>query len=118
MIQEKILPEQKLKTPRGSEFTLEDVTENHLILIVGSKRNTIYLDLGCIEELVEEFNSQPEDYEMKIGAVHDKPSLGSLDEIAQKYTSGVSAASYLAGILEYIDVFRIIRSRPHRITIK
>ena len=117
MIQEELTPGQILKTPSGTEFELKEVSNSRLILLVGRKMNKIYLDLGCIEEIVKKFNSRPENYEMRIGAVHGKPSTGSLDAIVQKYTGGVSAASYLAGILEYIEVFKILRTRPQRITL-
>lgn len=59
-------------------------------------------------------NSPPNQW-MRIGAIHDTLRPGTLDAIVQKYTAGVSAASYVAGILEHLDLAEFDRNRPQKI---
>lgn len=52
---------------------------------------------------------------VRIGATHGQPPEGSLDEYLQKFTYGVSAASYLVPILEKIGIVEVNQKRPYGI---
>ena len=112
---QKLSGDTELKTPGGADFEVERVEQARLILRVGKIRFPLYLRLSCLDELAKECNRLPPNQWMRIGAIHGTPDSSTLDSIVQKYTGGTSAASYLASILEYIEVAEINRKRPQRI---
>ena len=108
-----IRPEEELlKTPSGrSTFMIEAINSDGIKIRVG-KGWPILVKAECLRGI-------PSFLEGKgwviIGSTHGKPPAGSLDEYLQKYTHGVSVASYVVPILERIGIIEVNRKRPYRL---
>jgi len=103
-----------LKTPSNkATFVIEEINKHGVSLSVGKGGWRIWVPAEC-------WNSAPIFLESKdwviIGARHDQSSPeGSFDEYVKRFTNGVSAASYVAPILERILLIQIDRNEPNKI---
>ena len=101
-----------LRTPSGrASFKVERVDSEGVMLRVGAGW-PIRISKDCWEG-VSDFLSRKG--WVLIGATHGEPPRGSLDDYLQRFTHGVSAASYVVPILERILLVQVKRSKPSKI---
>lgn len=105
------------RTPSGSAaFIVEKVAEDEVIFRVGTRRQLeITVSSDCL-------NGVPSFLKRKgwvlVGARHDESSPGgSFDEYLKRFAQprGISAASYVAPILQKILLIQVDTNGPHRI---
>ncbi|MBN2251858.1 MAG: nucleoside triphosphate pyrophosphohydrolase [Candidatus Altiarchaeota archaeon] len=96
---------------KRGRFTIDSIDKNY-IRIRTRGGNVLRIASRCFDDAAS-FLSGKEG--VPIGARHGKPERGSFDWFVQTYTGGVSAASYVAPILEEARIAEINRGRPNRI---
>lgn len=102
-----------LKTPSGqATFKINNISPKGVQLIVGKGEWPILIPSDCWEAIPDYLKEKGP---VRIGSIHEKPETDTLDEFIQRYTSGVSAASYVAPILEKIGIAEIGREKPQTI---
>jgi len=102
-----------MKTPSGrGEFRIKQIGREGIEVEVGKGGYPIHIPREC-------WNGLPEFLENKgwvrIGATHSITRDFTLDSYLKRFTSGTSAASYVATILEKAGLVKIDRSRPNKI---
>ncbi len=106
----KLTPGIVLHNPTGSPFTIEGILSNRLIIRAGITEHSA-LPFEAFNEVNEYLSKMGW---VTIGAVHGRPKPGTIDEIVQKHTQGMSAASYLISILVKIGMVELNPKRPAR----
>ncbi len=113
MIQSKLKPGDLVETPSGqATFSISEISSKGVRVTVGEKELSIFIPIECwamIPDCLIEKNW------VELGGIHGDPKPDTLEYHIQKYTSGVSAVSYVAPILEKIGIAEIDRERPARI---
>lgn len=103
----------KIKTPSGrSTFTVYHIDGLRVMVQTGKNDSIITIPAQCFEDIPKYLNNKGW---MKIGATHQKDKEETLDSFIKKYTSGTSAASYVAPILELCGIIKIDRNRPAKV---
>ena len=104
----------ELRTPsERASFTIEFITLQMAVILVGKQRKTVIeIPSECFETVIQ---ALPHDSWMLIGATHGTPDPDTLDYFVQKFTNGVSAASYVAPILVEAKLAKIDPKKPARI---
>ena len=100
-----------LDTTSGrARFEIENVGADGLLLRVGKGRWPIKIPWGCFDRIEKEFTGKGW---VRFGGAYGEPDEGTLEWVVQAYTNRISAASYVAPILEECDVAEINRDRPY-----
>ena len=108
----KISPGTVLRTPTGrASFKVEQVDSKGVMLRVGAGW-PLRISKDCWEGVPDFLSGEGW---VLIGATHGEPPRGSLDDYLQRFTHGVSAASYVVPILERVLLVQVKRSKPSKI---
>lgn len=101
-----------LTTPSGrATFKVEKVSPEGVLMRVGAGW-PIRVPADCWEGIPEFLRGRGW---ILIGATHGEPPSGSLDDYLQRFTHGVSAASYVVPILEKILSVQVRRKKPGKV---
>jgi hypothetical protein len=105
-----------LKTPSGyAEFTVSNIRSNEVILEIGETKNELRIPAACFEGAPDFLRDKGW---IRISAKHGEANVDTFDGYVQGFTRGISAASYVAPILEEAGIVEIDRSRPAKLRLK
>jgi len=114
VLQQKLVAGMKLVTPiRGKEFLIESISNNEVMLIIGSKWRTP-ISANCLNGIPHFLKGKGW---VEIGAIHDYASKpGTLEDyINNSKPKRRSTGNYVASVLEYAGIVKIDRKLPSKV---
>jgi hypothetical protein len=112
-VREHVRPAMRLDTTSGrARFEIEKIGVDGLLLRVGKGRWPIRIPWRCFDRIEKEFSGKGW---VRLGGTYGEPDEGTLESVIQSFTNGISAASYVAPILEECGLAEIDRDMPYHI---
>lgn len=112
IFRDRLTPGMALHTPTDVPFILERIIDSSVTVKVGRTEHQIELPMKAFDEVLQYLSHREW---VSIGAIHDIPKEGTIDEIVQRHTlHRESAASYLVPILVAAGTIELEPKRPGR----
>ncbi len=103
----------RFESPKTKKsFIISDIDSEGVSLIIGSKKSNVRISAECLNKLPAFLCGKNW---VNLTSNHEKESNNALEGHIKKYTNGVSAAEYVATILESAGVISIDRKDPIKV---
>lgn len=114
---EQMVPEDStLNTPskgkKCKKFVVIRIRQKGLTIGIGEDKRELFIRSACFDGVIDFLRDKGW---IRIGAIHDTDTAGTFDEYVKKFTRGISAASYVAPILEKVGIVEINDEWPAKL---